>query len=161
MDNDLLVYGRLYEITKQNLENVGREMAFTKEAFLYSAKCDLRKVNAFDMVQYDNNTLLQVLYVAFFYRTPEEAARISWGKLKDMPANDFQKKAFQSLSSSQEYLRNGTIIYNNIFTSRTNKMGATSLQSIHTATYVEKALIYYKKMPEIVKKAIKTILGGL
>ena len=160
MEKDLLIYEKLYEIAQRNLENAGEAMQFTKEAFLYSVKCDLKNVNGFDMVQYSNETLLQVLYVAFFYRTPEENARINWGKLNEMTEKDFQKKIFQTLSSSQEYLRNGTIIYNNIFTTGTPKIGAPSLQSVQTNVYVEKAFTYYQRMPKILKRIIKSILGG-
>ena len=72
MEKDLLIYEKLYEIAQRNLENAGEAMQFTKEAFLYSVKCDLKNVNGFDMVQYSNETLLQVLYVAFFIERPKK-----------------------------------------------------------------------------------------
>lgn len=159
MNNELSVYERLYEIAQKNIEVAGQKMVFTKDAFLYSTQCDLKNVNCFDMVQYDKKSLIQVLYVAFFYRTPEENARISWGKLENISDKEFQKRAFQTLSASQEYFRNGTVIYNNIFSDASNKMGSIPSQIVTVNPYVEKAFYYYQKMPVVIKKMIKLFLG--
>lgn len=160
MQHEQQVYQDIYAITKTNLEKAGMEMIFSEDAFLYSTKRDLKYVNAFDMPQYDNTTLLQVLYIAFFMRTPEESARISWGKLNQMPPREFQIKLFKTLSSSQEFLRNGTIICNNLYCSSENKIAAATSMSVNINPYINKLYNYYRKLPLSLKKAIKFILGG-
>ena len=158
MDKELKVYDRIYDITKNNLERAGMEMAFTKDAFLYSTKRDLTYINVFDLVNYDNETLLQVLYIAFFFRTPEKEARRNWGAVKDLSIQEFQKKIFKTLSSSQEYMRNGTIICNNIFGDTTVKLEGTPINTGKTNVYIEKLYTYYRKIPLPLQRLIKKIL---
>lgn len=160
MENKSQVYARIYDITKNTLESVWKEMVFTKEAFLYSADCDLQYVNCFDLVDYDNETLLQVLYIALFYRTPEQGARVSWGKLAGMPQKDFQKKCFQVLSSSAEYLRSRTVVGNNIFTDASVQIAAASAQTNQANPYVERMYSCYRRLPMPLKNAAKRLLGG-
>lgn len=160
MNTSYEVYSSIYDITKKNLEASGNEMAFTKDTFLYSTRRDLKNIDAFDMTQYDNESLLQVLYVALFFRTPEENARINWGKLKEMPRNEFQKKCFQTLTSSQEYLNNGTILYNNIYSVPSLKVNTIATQSTASSPYLEKLYRYYRNLPTPVKNMIKHLLGG-
>lgn len=160
MQREQKVYQDLYDITKNNIEKAGMDMAFSRDAFLYSTKRDLKYVNAFDMPQYDNQSLLQVLYIAFFFRTPEENARINWGKLNDMPPRDFQEKVFKTLSSSQEFIKNGTIICNNMYCSPDIKISAAISTASNINPYINKLYNYYRKLPLPLKKIIKLIVGG-
>ena len=154
------IYEKLYDITYKNLEDAGEDPVFSKDAFLYASKRDLKYVNVFDMTNFDNESLLQVLYIAFFYRTPEESARINWGKLFNLPESDFQRRAFKALSSSQEYLNNGTIIYNNFYSNPTAKNHVGTLPESQGNPYIEKLYCLYRKMPLCIKRTIKMILGG-
>lgn len=154
------IYSKIYDIAEKNLQKSGEEMVFSKDAFLYSTRQDLKHINVFDMPQYDNETLLQVLYVALFFRTPEENARLNWGKLKDMPKKEFQKRCFTTLASSQEFQKNGTILYNNIYSSPQVQINVSANNAVAANPYIEKLYGIYRKLPKSLKNMIKKVLGG-
>lgn len=158
MINEKEVYSTIYDITQRNLKNSGQNMIFTKETFLYSTKRNLKCVNAFDLIDFDKATFIQSLYIGFFFRTPEASARNSWAVLEDITVKEFQKRAFDSLSTSQEYMKNGTIICNNIFSESTVKLGNLSTQTVNYNSYVEKLYGIYCKFPKSLKFIIKKIL---
>lgn len=160
MQGEKTIYEKIFDITNENLKLSGNEMPFTKEAFLYSTESQLGYVNIFDLLLYNKRTFLQCLYIALFYRTPEKMARENWGKLDHLNDFEFQQKAIQSLMASEEYIRNGVIIYNNPYTEPKIQIGRESIEAVQMNPYIKKLYNYYKKMPILIKKVIRRVVGA-
>lgn len=156
--HSLQAYSKIYDIASENIAKAGKKMVFTKETFLYSTKQELKYIDLFDMTRYDNESFLQILYLALFFRTPEENARNNWGKLFHLPQKDFQEKCFSSLSSSEEYFRNGTIFFNNIYSTPIININTTVIQTSESNPYIDKLYGFYYRLPAGVKTMIKRLL---
>lgn len=159
MLNEFEVYEKIYDIAEKNMERAGQKMIFTKDAFLFSTKRDLQYIDMLEVVDFDRAAFLECLYVGFFSRTPEETARNSWAELQNVSLQEYQKRVFQSLVSSQEFLKNGTIVCNNVYSLPTVRMGATAVQTVNSNPYVEKLLKIYRKIPAPLRTIIKKMLG--
>ena len=153
------VYSKLYDITQENMQNAGKKIPFSKDAFLYSTKRDLKIVNMLDLIEYDREAFLQALYVGFLFRTPEERARTDWANIQVGSTYDYQKRAFQSLSTASETIKNGVIVTNNVFGEPIIKIGGGQEQSVAANYwYVEKLYGYYNKMPAPLRTLLKKLL---
>lgn len=159
MDKTLETYGKIYDITKGNLQQAGMEMAFTREAFLYTTKKDLECADIFDFLDYDKETLVQALYIAFFFRIPEEEARMNWrGEAEKLSIQDFQKKTVQSLLTSREFMISGTTICNDIFGKPEIREEKEPVNIFATNVYFEKLYAFYKKFPLPLQRLLKRII---
>lgn len=159
MTKEQEIYSKLYDVTSENMQNAGKEIPFTKDAFLYSAKRNLKVVDMLDLAEFDRATFLQALYIGFLFRTPEERARIDWGNVKLESTLEYQRRAFKSLSLAPEAVKNGVNITNNIFGDPIVKIGMD--QTSTTAVnywYVEKLYGYYGKIPAPLRKILKSLL---
>ena len=155
------IYGKLYDIASSNVENAGQEMVFTRKAFLFSAKRDLRNVDIFDLLEDDRDTFLQAIYIGFLLRTPEEEARSYWKNIQLESDTEYKKKVLKSIMSSSEASKYGVVAVNNMLGGSVKD--SESIKPIPDAEkywYIDKLYGYYARLPLPLRRILKKVLRG-
>ncbi len=156
------IYGKIYDITNNNMLENDMELEYSKDVFLFATECPVGECDVLDMCDLDNMSFLEAAYVALFFRTADPSAYVNWKKCEDMYASDFRRKLLSSLAGSREFLEKGAVLKNNVYSNKAESNracveGSTGFSSANRA--VNKLYRIYKKFPNPIKKLIKKILG--
>lgn len=152
------IYDKLYEETQHNLTAAGKEMEFTKDAFLKSTTIKSGMVNLLKLRSLDNQSFYQAAYVALFYRIPDASATSKWKNECHLDNEEFQKKLVHSLLNSEEYLSKKVKVYNNIYSPchiQQKNYNYTKPKKLNY--FIEHIYPIYVRMPNTFKKMMKKI----
>ena len=158
------IYGKIFDITNNNMLENDMELEYSKEAFLFSTECPVGKCDVLDMIDLDNMSFMEATYAALFFRTADPGAYANWSKRKDMYTLDFIKSLINSIGCSQEYLEKGAVLKNNIYSNRAEANRPVSIGKTSDFSAANKAVnkLYriYKKLPSPLKKLAKKLIGA-
>ncbi len=65
------IYGKIFDITNNNMLENDMELEYSKEAFLFSTECPVGKCDVLDMIELDNMSFMEATYAALFFRTAD------------------------------------------------------------------------------------------
>ena len=158
------IYGKIFDITNNNMLENDMELEYSKEAFLFSTECPVGKCDVLDMIDLDNMSFMEATYAALFFRTADPGAYANWSKRKDMYTLDFRKRLINSIGGSQEYLEKGAVLKNNIYSNRAEANRPVSIGKTSDFSAANKAVnkLYriYKNLPSPQKKLAKKHIGA-
>ena len=158
------IYGKIFDITNNNMLENDMELEYSKEAFLFSTECPVGKCDVLDMIDLDNMSFMEATYAALFFRTADPGAYANWSKRKDMYTLDFRKRLINSIGGSQEYLEKGAVLKNNIYSNRAEANRPVSIGKTSDFSAANKAVnkLYriYEKLPSPLKKLAKKLIGA-
>ena len=119
------------------------------------------------MKDMDNMSFIQLVYIAFFFRTCDPGAYKMWKGEEGTTEMEFRKKSITSLSRSGEFIEKGATLKNNIYSDavEANRVVSIINASVQGGTEspankaVNKLYRVYKKFPKPIKSVIRKILG--
>lgn len=157
---DIDIYSAIFDITNQNMKDAGKELGFSKDAFMYVTSNNPAIVDVFKLTKYtDNKTFLELAYLNFLKRRSDEKAISNWQGRFSLPSQEFQRLVVNSLIKSQEFHNTCVKAYNNIYS--TNNMFGGNISQVKSIgmNMPEKMLKLYRSQPEFLKKLERKIMG--
>lgn len=151
------VYSKLYDITQENMKDAGEELVFTKDAFLFSTKCQAGKADLFQLMDMDNQSFFQAAFVGLFYRIPDEGAMERWNRECFLEKEEFQQKVIRSLTNSDEFRDKRVKLSNNIYS--THSFVRQNEGQVTTSNYyMDRLYNIYRHLPGFLKAIAKKII---
>lgn len=147
--DDLKIYSAIYEKMNEKLAISGKEMPFSKDAFLVYTKTMPYRADYLQMIDLPNQAFLEAAYLCLFNRPPEQAALDNWqAKINSLKPEEFQNEVLGQLKNSKEFENKGCQLYNATILPD-NLASAKRYTSIHSqaSRIYRKFLPLYMKLP--------------
>ncbi len=159
MKQDIEIYSKVYDVMNENMEAAGEEFSYTKDAFLYSTKRDLKTVDMLDIIELDKKSFEQALNIGILFRLPKEN-EVNVNENDDESDLEYKKRKFEFIAGSSGAYNMQVVITNNIFEEPITKIGRNPVR-VASGYFrcIDKLHKFYYKLPAPVKAAAKKILG--
>lgn len=115
------VYGALYDIVEQHLQENNKVMPCSKQAFLYAVDTEPGVCDEKRMAEMENSVFFESAFVGLLSRFPDENARAAWEYEMQKDSVEFRQNLLNAVIGSQEALLKGGCLINNL-------TGTTALQ---------------------------------
>lgn len=106
-------YELLYDIVEGRLQNEGKLMPCSKQAFLFASSMEPGVCDGIQMQDMDNSVFLEAVFVGFLNRLPDEETKKYWmGRVQENP-DIFRQSLLDAIIFSQEFVVKGGSFQNN------------------------------------------------
>ena len=151
------VYGQIYDVVAENYRNAGKEMEYTKNTFLLTAKSHPQEVRVADFLELNNPEFFQAIYVATMKRLPEQKVIREWEDKLELPKEQFQRDVLLSLSKSSVVAINHIHFVENPYFIQKRGLKYKSLGVLYGLTDKSSLREFGKKLPDPIQKIIRKI----
>lgn len=162
MKQDIELYSKVFDIMNENMKAAGEEFSYTKEAFLYSAKRDLKTVDILELEGMSKKGFTEALCVGFLFRLlgeDEEGEDMDADVDADESDWEYKKRKLEFIAGSPEAYTKAAVITNNIFKDPITRIGRNPVRvEPGYFRYLDKLYNFYYKLPAPVKSVVKKLL---
>lgn len=154
------IYSNIYEILEHNMKEEGLKIGYSKKTFLYMSEKTPRELNMLDIAyEEDKEIFLEMAYMGFFGRLPEEAAREKWSRRgEEVKLQTYKEEIVSRLTASGELRDKGTKVYNNIFRKKNHQnINKQSSPKVRHEWVRNKLVRFYLRLPEPIKNLYRAI----
>ena len=109
------IYGKLYDISRLNMDRAGREMPLRKDVFIFFTQNKSGEMDLSLTENMDNESFLQAASLGMLLRIPDEKLYDNWSDKFGLPRFEFRKQVMRTFTGAQEFKNKGVIVYNNIY----------------------------------------------
>ena len=106
-------YEALYDIVEQRLQDTGRSMPCSRQAFLFAADMKPGECDGMQMTTMENEEFFQAVYLGLFNRLPDQSAKLVWKAEMATTTDKFRETLFDTLLCSPEAVTKGSCLVNN------------------------------------------------
>ena len=158
MKQDIELYSKVFDIMNENMKAAGEEFSYTKEAFLYSAKRDLKTVDMLELEGMSKKGFIEALCIGILFRLPRED-KVNEDTDADESDWEYKKRKLEHIVGSSEAYNKGVAITNNIFKDFITRIGRNPVKvAPGYFRYIDKLYNFYYKLPSPVKSVVKKLL---
>jgi len=162
------IYGKIYDITSENYSVTGRNLPYTRKAFLASMHRGSGEADLFDLLELENLDFMQAANCKLLIRAPYWEQLNEWGgRAASQDRTTFRKAVLKKFMNSGEYKFKGIMLRNNVYpdiaggeaviVERNVNMGAQRVGLKERIKPMAKKI--FRKLPVGMRRVIKRMLG--
>lgn len=154
------IYSNIYKILKCNIEKEGLEIGYSYKTFLYMSEKTPRELDLLDIAyEEEKEIFLELAYMGFFGRLPEEAAREKWSiRGKEVSLQTYKEEIVTRLLASGERKDKEVKVYHNIFRKKNHQNSNKPSRKKGKRQHIKDRVVsFYLKLPEPIKNLYRAI----
>ncbi len=151
------IYGRLYDVVKDNMEAAGEEFSYGKETFLCDAGAHPQEIDVSRYLGLPNPAFMQAVHVAALKRLPEERIVTFWEQRYGESREQFQEEVLRSIAGSSVVAINHVRLLNNPYFKQKKGIRYYGMGLLYGLTDKSCLREFGKKLPMPLQKIIRKV----
>lgn len=107
------VYGALYDIVEQHLQEYNKSMPCSKQAFLCAVDAEPGVCDEKQMETMENSVFFESVFISLLSRLPDDNVRTAWEYEMQKEPEEFRQMLLKTVVGSQEAIIKGSCLKNN------------------------------------------------